>query len=91
MTQHLNKDEWYTLLTLNVAGANLYFLKAGTGTTGTTFTRHPGNQPVNPIIEEMESTESQDVTIDTSNYIADNNANTYNLIVGGRPKGKARR
>ena len=91
MTQHLNKFEWYTLLTLNVAGADIYFLKSGSGTTGTTFARHPGNQPVNPIVDEMESTENQDVTIDSSNYITDNNMNTYNLIVGGRPKGKARR
>jgi len=91
MTQHLNKFEWYTLLTLNVAGTDIYFLKSGSGTTGTMFCRHPGNTPVNPIVEEMESTEDQDIDIDNSSYITDNNMNTFNLIVGGRPKGKKRR
>lgn len=87
MTRILTNGEEYTELQSGTA----YFLKSGNGTTGTNFTLMPGCNPVNPVVNEMESTQDQTIEMSDSNYIMDNNLNAYYRIVGGRVKGKPRR
>lgn len=73
------------------AFGNVYF-RAGNHVANEPIMQQPQNKVlVNPDIEAVEFTEDEDVKVDETIYIQDDNQIIYDMLVGPRPKNIVRR